>query len=118
MTQSTTTAAVADFAHRRLADLVAQANRYHANALRDRSAGDKPWARMIDVLLGDLNGIGQLGVFVGSIGDVTLSRSIEVDIKLTSDRLIQLAHEARMASIPGWDPSTRAFRPVTHRAAA
>lgn len=118
MTQSTTTAAVADFAHKCLQDLVDQASRYHASALRDSSAGDKPWARMIDVLLDDVTSATHLALFASSVGDVDACRSIEADVKRASDRLIALAHEARMASIPGWDPSTRAFRPVTHRAAA
>lgn len=100
--QTTTTAAIADHAYRRLSGLLAEALRYHASAKSEAGRHSRPWADMIDVLLHESRGVGELAVLVAAIGDASAVRGIEADIRRTGERLIALSSEARLSS---WRPA-------------
>lgn len=117
MTKPTTTDAIAFHARQRLADLLAEATRYHASALREGGRPSKQWAGMVDTVSDRVSGLHELAVLAYHLDDPGTARDIDAAVNDVVAQLIDLAYVARMASIPGWDPATRSFRPAANSAA-
>ncbi|MBE2242464.1 MAG: hypothetical protein IAE86_06900 [Burkholderiaceae bacterium] len=97
MIAATTTTAIAEHAHERLSDLLAEAVRYHAAALREADRNSRPWASMIEFLYAEARGFGELALLVAVLGDAEASRRIEGDLGRAQSTLAVLAEQARCA---------------------
>lgn len=104
-----TAPAIEQHALQRLAILREQAQRWHEAALREAGGCTKPWPQMIDVAFDDVRAVGLLSSLLLSMGDGAASARIGGAVDLLLDELTELAYQARMVSIPGWDHATQAF---------
>lgn len=112
-----TTADIQTQALRRLQRLDHLATTYADAARREAGQHSKPWAGMIHCLGDQADAVRELAHLALEHGDADAWTSIGAAIQQTVARLIDLSYQARMASVPGWDPQAQGFRPAGDRAA-
>lgn len=112
MTTTLTTADIAAYVADRLAQMRSQAGRYHACAIEQAGNHGSPWANMISTIGDMVDALRELEALVDRFGDGDAKRQIYAQIREAQDWMIDREHQARMSSIPGWDPVTKSVRPA------
>lgn len=105
----TAASAAADFALAHFAALRSSTDDHLRVALSRRGDTALSKARAIDIAHTQLLGALVLVQLIAHLGDQAAADRVEAAWEDASRYLIEAAHAARMAHVPGWNPATRDF---------